>query len=104
MEVRNTGAVAALAQQVGSRLDEALSEWAAVVGAEFVVCDPHVRQEAETATFATTQTVPAIVRPADRDELQQCMRIANQFRIPVYPVSSGKTYLIIRIIRRLQRQ
>jgi len=92
MEVRNTGAVAALAQQVGSRLDEALSEWAAVVGAEFVVCDPHVRQEAETATFATTQTVPAIVRPADRDELQQCMRIANQFRIPVYPVSSGKNW------------
>jgi len=92
MEVRNSGAVAALAQQVGSRLDEALNEWAAAVGAEFVICDPHIRKEAETATFATTQTIPAIIRPADRDELQECMRIANQFRIPVYPVSSGKNW------------
>src|SRR5213078_1857173 len=92
MEVRTTGAAAAFAKDSGPLLDEALDQWTAVVGADFVVCDPHSRKEAETATFATTQAVPAIIRPADRDELQKCMRIANQFRIPVYPVSSGKNW------------
>jgi len=88
MEVRTTGV--ALAKDPRPRLEEALESWAAVVGADFVVCDPHSRKEAETATFATTQTVPAILRPANRDELEKCMRIANEFRIPVYPISSGK--------------
>jgi hypothetical protein len=31
------------------------------------------------------QTVPAAIRPADRYELQNCMRIANQFRSPYIP-------------------
>jgi len=92
MEVRTTGAAAAFAKDSGPLLDEACNQWAAVVGADFVVCDARRRQEAETATFATSQTVPAILRPANRDELRNCMRIANQFRIPVYPVSSGKNW------------
>jgi len=45
---------------------------------------------AETATFATTQSVSAILRPANRSQVQDCLRIANQFRIAVYPISTGK--------------
>jgi 4-cresol dehydrogenase (hydroxylating) len=73
-------------------LSEALREWAAVVGREHVTADAASLRAAETGTFATRHRVPAIVRPASREQLQDCLRIANRFRIPVYPVSSGKNW------------
>ena len=33
--------------------------------------------------------MPAIVRPGNREEVQTVLRIANEYRIPVYPVSGG---------------
>jgi 4-cresol dehydrogenase (hydroxylating) flavoprotein subunit len=45
---------------------------------------------AETATFSTTQSVTAVLRPATCSQVQECLRIANQFRIAVYPISTGK--------------
>ena len=69
-----------------------LSEWADVVGAENVITDPASLRAAETGTFATNQTIPAIVRPASREEVQQCMRLATRRQQPVYPISSGKNW------------
>src|ERR1700704_3100666 len=96
MEVRTTGAAAAFARDSGPLLDEALDQaleqWEAVVGAGYVVRERDSLKSAETATFATAQTVPAIILPANREELQDCIRIANRFRIPVYPISSGKNW------------
>jgi 4-cresol dehydrogenase (hydroxylating) len=71
---------------------EALERWTSLLSAAHVVTDDPSRKAAETATFATTQKVCAILRPGSRDEVQECMRIANRFRIPVYPVSSGKNW------------
>lgn len=75
-----------------AQLGSTLIEWASVVGEEHVVVAPDRRAEAETATFVTTQSVPAIIRPANREEVQECLRIANRDGIPVYPVSSGKNW------------
>jgi 4-cresol dehydrogenase (hydroxylating) len=47
---------------------------------------------AATATFATSQTVPMILRPGSVEEVQECLREANCNGIPVYPVSSGKNW------------
>jgi 4-cresol dehydrogenase (hydroxylating) len=44
---------------------------------------------AENGTFAVNHRIPAIVRPANREEVQQCLRIANCRHAPVYPVSFG---------------
>src|ERR1700760_348127 len=49
-------------------------------------------REAETATFSTRQTIPFILRPHSREEVQECLREANRTGIPVYPVSSGKNW------------
>ncbi len=86
------GTEAILARTAASALVLALEEWAGILGSSHVVVDLASRQAAETATFGTTQTIPAILRPANREELQKCMRIANRFSIPVYPVSSGKNW------------
>lgn len=66
-----------------------LRDWIAAVGPENVVTHAAELSQAETATFATTARIPMIVRPANRGQVQQCVRIANRRRIPLYPISSG---------------
>ena len=41
------------------------------------------------ATFPTSARVPLIVRPASRDEVRECVRIAVRHGIPLYPISTG---------------
>jgi len=66
--------------------------WAEAVGPEHVITDPAALGAAETGTFVTRHAIPAIVRPANRAEVQECLRIANRLGIPVYPVSGGKNW------------
>jgi len=47
---------------------------------------------ASRATFATSNRVAAVVRPATRAEVQTCLRIANEHKVPMHPVSGGKNY------------
>jgi 4-cresol dehydrogenase (hydroxylating) flavoprotein subunit len=78
---------------VGSEeLGLALQHWVRVLGAEFVQTDSAVLRAPETATFATTQRIPAMLRPANREQVQECLRIANRFGTPLYPISSGKNW------------
>lgn len=70
----------------------ALPRWIQILGAEHVSCDPQELSEAATATFATAQRIPAILRPACRQQLRDCLRVANQFGTPLYPISSGKNW------------
>ncbi len=66
--------------------------WSNCLGSEFVFSDSERLRSAETATFLTTQRVVAVLRPANREQVQACLRIANQFCLPIYPVSSGKNW------------
>ncbi len=86
------GSIQALRDDPAARLEQALERWTALLGAAHTIVDRSSRAAAETATFLTTQSVPAILRPSSRGQVQECMRIANRFRIPVYPVSSGKNW------------
>lgn len=62
------------------------------LGSEFVITSPEEITRASTATFATTQRIPALLRPGSRAELQACLAIARRFSIAVYPVSTGKNW------------
>ncbi|HVX65184.1 MAG TPA: FAD-binding oxidoreductase [Bryobacteraceae bacterium] len=75
-----------------STLDRALEEFAAAVGREHVITSASALNEAGKATFATSQAPAAIVRPADRSQVQACVRIANRVGISLYPISSGKNW------------
>ena len=70
-------------------LDKAILEWTEVLGAEFVITDSVALRTSATATFETTQQIPAILRPRSREEVQECVRIANRNAVPVYVVSTG---------------
>lgn len=73
-------------------LEGALNRWAQILGSEYVSREHQALFEAQTATFATRQRIPAFLRPADRAQVQECLRIANHFGIPLYPISSGKNW------------
>lgn len=68
---------------------DACSRWKAAVGDEHVTTDPDALARAARATFATSQRIPVIVRPADRAEVQECLTIASQCGVAVYPSSRG---------------
>ncbi len=72
--------------------EAALGEWEKVVGKEHVITNAASLAAAETSTFATRHRIPAILRPASRAEVQECLRIANRRQTPVYPISSGKNW------------
>ena len=69
-------------------LESALQAFRSIVGPEHVCVDAAARA-AEQATFHTDARIPAVVSPADRAEVQACVRAANCHHIPLYPVSTG---------------
>lgn len=75
-----------------SNLEAALTQWARVVGRENVITEAAPLRAAETTTFAVSHRIPAIVRPANREEVQECLRIATTWEVPVYPISTGKNW------------
>lgn len=73
-------------------LAPALDEWSRIVGEKFVEMSADALLRAETATFATTQKIAAILRPANREEAAECLKIASRFGTPLYPISTGKNW------------
>lgn len=73
-------------------IDAALQDWKEVVGAIHVVTQPTALAAASRATFATSQSVAAIISPQCRREVQACVRTANRYQIPLYPISTGKNW------------
>ena len=82
-------AVLETARQSPFGLQGAIQAWQKALGSEFVVLERTALNAAQTTTFSTQQRIPVILKPGSREEVQECLRIANRFRIPVYPVSSG---------------
>lgn len=71
---------------------EGLEAWSNLLGYEYVITEFPTLQSSQTATFITSQQILAILRPSSREEVQQSVKIANQYRIPLYPISGGKNW------------
>src|SRR6266567_5559912 len=73
-------------------LEAALFGWRSAIGPDNVITHASTRAAAEAATFLTSHSVPAVIRPGNRAEVQACVRIANDAGVPIYPVSGGKNW------------
>jgi 4-cresol dehydrogenase (hydroxylating) len=69
---------------------QAIEAWIECLGTEQVLTESSEREECQTATFFTNSQILAILRPANPREIQDCLKIANQYQIPLYPISRGK--------------
>src|SRR5215831_1573371 len=72
--------------------DSALRQWQYLLGEEHVITELPALRSAETGTFASNRRIPAILRPATRQQVQECLRVANRWKTPVYPISSGRNW------------
>lgn len=68
---------------------DALEEFRRQLGGENVLTEPQQLRRYETATFHTEQSVPAVLRPGTVEEVQSSLQIANTYKTPIYPVSTG---------------
>jgi len=74
---------------------QALRKFRQVVGEKWVFTSPedlHLYRDAYSPYWGDPEEIlaSAAVAPASTEEVQQLMRIANQFKIPMYPISTGK--------------
>ena len=77
---------------MGTVLSLALEEWSRAIGDANVITEPTALSFGETATFKTIQRILAIIQPGNREQVRECVRIASQHGIPLYPVSTGKNW------------
>ncbi len=71
---------------------DVLKAWQEILSPENVLTEESNLTAVQTGTFATEQRILAIIRPGDCTEVQQCVRIANQYQTPIYPISCGKNW------------
>ncbi len=72
--------------------DTAIKAWCDLLGTENTLIQSENLQTAQTATFATQQQILAILRPENIEQIQACLKIANEYCVPVYPISGGKNW------------
>src|SRR5689334_20152406 len=75
-----------------ANLDCALAGWRDILGDKHVIAEPGALVAAGTATFSTAAQARAIIRPADRAEVQACLRVANAHNVALYPISRGRNW------------
>ena len=73
----------------------ALKEWRAVVGPEWVFTSPEdvaLYDDAYTPFYGEPEerVASAAVAPYTTEEVQAVVRIANAYKVPIYPISTGK--------------
>lgn len=73
-------------------LQNALKYWGKLLGEQYILSNERILRKAQTTTFPTKSRVLAIIKPADRRQVQECVRIANTYKIKIYPISTGKNW------------
>jgi 4-cresol dehydrogenase (hydroxylating) flavoprotein subunit len=79
-------------QAAGEIYMDAIQAWRELLSSEHVRSDEQTIAAFQTATFATEQRVPAVILPGNTIEVRECVKIANRYRISLYPISCGKNW------------
>ena len=74
-------------------LTSALEAWRQALGPDHVEDNEAARERTDRATFATPYSdVLAVLRPASIEQVQDCVKVANRFSVPLYPISRGRNW------------
>lgn len=75
-----------------NKIPLALSAFRELLGADQIEENPDALYEAGQATFPARHSIKGILHPTDPEHVRECLRIAQQYLIPLYPVSRGKNW------------
>lgn len=66
--------------------------WIKLLGEKNTIFDKDKLKKLETATFLTKQKIFGVIFPENLKQIKTCLKIADNFDIPIYPVSTGKNW------------
>jgi len=75
-----------------NNLSQALTKWEKAIGKDNIITDKKTLKKIQSTTFLTSQNILAIIKPHTRKEVQDCVLIANRYKVAIYPVSTGKNW------------
>lgn len=70
----------------------AIQAFRCILKPEQIVSDPKVLEHYERATFPSIHSIPMILYPKNTAEVQECVNVARQYRVPLYPISRGSNW------------
>lgn len=74
-------------------VNSAIGKWITLLGAERVITDTNPLMEPYTrAACGSTRSSPCVLKPTSPEEVQQIVRIAREYKAPLYPISCGKQW------------
>jgi 4-cresol dehydrogenase (hydroxylating) len=73
-------------------IQEAISDWRALLGSRQVIEGDEVQLAYGNDTGDARRQIPAALRIVDRETLPDVLRIAHRHGVPVYPISTGKNW------------
>lgn len=68
-------------------IKRAINEFSRIVGSENIIINPNLR-----SVSGEKRKIPAIIFPKDEEEVKNIVNVANEFKTPIYPVSTGKNW------------
>jgi 4-cresol dehydrogenase (hydroxylating) flavoprotein subunit len=74
------------------KIQEAILAWQRELPTKAIITQNKYIERAARTTFKTNASILAIIQPSEIDQLIDAVKIANKFKIPIYPVSCGKNY------------
>ncbi len=77
---------------MSDNLKNAIQQWKLNLTTNQIITDPEILQQYGTATYKTTHQVSAILKPNNRQQVQKIVRVASTYKVPIYPISSGKNW------------
>lgn len=76
----------------GDPVESACRAWAQVLGEERTVRDPATIAERARTTLPSAPAPVAILRPHERGQVPEIVRLAGEHGVPVYPISTGRNW------------
>ncbi len=73
-------------------LEEMYNEFVALLGEENVIKNEKYITLAETTNYETHETIALVIKPGSSKELAACVKLAAQYKQPIYTVSKGKNW------------
>ena len=72
-------------------ISEALKAWREVLGSEYVLTGAQVEPYLVNC-LSLSRSIPAVLRPANEEEIQDIVRIAGRHKTPLFPFSTGHNW------------
>ena len=77
---------------VAESVSDAIASWKEILGEHAVLAAPDQINDYTSSTCASTRQVVAVLRPASLEHVQGVVATANQYTVPLYPISCGKQW------------